>query len=249
MESNPTPSLISKDLHKHAFWLYGVIIGLSIEESLRHVLPHVAEISFYNNNLSRHKAIHIGTDVIQLAVFLTLVVRFFLGSVRYFDQAHISPSSSKYKSKNYALDFFFGLIHFSGFLGLALSFGEQQPEWLFLFWLAYILSYDLIWVLGCRKYETIRLVYVWAFVNVLTLILSVLLYLLVWTFLRQYFEQYKSYVLCALSLAFMLPILLVSLIEVYEIFKPEPTFTKWFAFLKHQDENSSSNANEKKTEA
>jgi len=238
MSPEQRSSLTIEDYHRHAFWLYGVIIGLSVEEALRHVLPHVSELSFYNHGLDRIKALHIVTDVIQLAVFLTLVVRFFLGSVRYFHEAHTSSASLyKDKRKNYPLDFFFGLIHFSGFLGLALAFG--QDEWVFLFWLGYILFYDIIWIIGCRKCETIELVYVWAFVNFLTLIFSVLSYLIVWTFCGSYYQEYKTYVLFGLSMSFILPILLVSSVEVYEIFSPEPTFTRWFAFLHRRSENPS----------
>lgn len=225
MNSNTSNEFInSRDIHKHAFWLYSVIIGLSVEEALRHVLPHIGE-------LNSVRALHIGLDGLQLALFLCLVVRFFLGSVRYFDEAHIGESALQYKTKNYALDFFFGLIHFSGFLGLSLSIGHSK-DWVFLFWLTYILLYDLIWILGCRKYETIQIVYVWTVVNVVTFLISLALSLIVWVLASSVFNYYVTHpdrVWFTVSIIFMIPIFFFSFIDIYSIFKADTVFERWFS--------------------
>ena len=127
----------SQEIHKHSFWLYSVIVGLSVEEALRHVLPHVGELSFEMRGYDVYSVV---LEFIRLALYLCLVVRFYLGSVKFFSVAHVSAhSTADYPTKNYTIDFFFGLIHFSSFLALSLAIDSKQPYTIFLFWLSFIL--------------------------------------------------------------------------------------------------------------
>src|SRR6185436_19866444 len=36
-----TAEMRPQDIHKHAFWLYGVVVGLAIREALNTIVPHI----------------------------------------------------------------------------------------------------------------------------------------------------------------------------------------------------------------
>jgi hypothetical protein len=220
-------SIDSQEIHKHSFWLYSVIVGLSVEEALRHVLPHVGELSL---SIQPDEGMDIALEFVRLALFLCLVVRFYLGSVRFFYQAHINQHSDEnYPNKNYTYDFFIGLIHFSAFLALSLTIDSKQPFWVFLFWLSFILLYDLFWLFVCRKYDTSKIVKFWAFLNGVTFVLSWLLYLGIAKFFSL-FASDKNVEFWS-QIFFMLPIFLISFADIKEVLKSEPVLATWFANL------------------
>jgi hypothetical protein len=201
-----------------------------VEEALRHVLPHVGELL----TSATMDGIEIGIllEFLRLALFLCLVVRFYLGSVRFFNRAHVSADAHvDYPTSNYTLDFFFGLIHFSAFLALSLSIDSKNPTGVFLFWLGFILLYDFVWLFGCRHYSTFDLVKLWALINGLTFICAIAVYfLLLWILLKT-----TSLSASALSfwteIGFIIPVFIFTIIDIRELFKSEPIFAKWLQYF------------------
>src|SRR5258708_36586817 len=105
----------SEGLRKQSFWLYGVIVGLAIKESLETVVRHLISPppGLLHDTLPESS---------RLLVFLFLIIQFYLGAVWYFDEVYENPETAKdYTDKNYAVDFLFGLIHFLFFFAWALS--------------------------------------------------------------------------------------------------------------------------------
>jgi hypothetical protein len=225
-ESEPFSELDSKNVHTHTFWLYSVIVGLSVEEALRHVLPHVGELSL---TMPVDKRVYIATEFVRLALYILLVVRFYLGAVRFFFHAHTSDASKdQYPRRSYTYDFFFGLVHFSAFLALSLTIDAEKPEGVFLFWLSFILLYDFIWWLTCRKFDTSKLIKFWTFVNGLTFVLSMALYVIS-TKLTNSLPEYWAMLIN--DTVFMLPVFIVSFLDLREVLNDEPIFQNWFLKL------------------
>lgn len=212
----------SDEIHTHSFWLYSVIVGLSLEEALRHVLPRLGQLSTFNTS----ERIGLGLEFIRLALFLCLIVRFYLGGVQFFNQYHVGSKSLSFVNKKYTWDFFSGLVHFSAFLGLSLSISTSRPWWEFNLWLTFIILYDVLWWILCRKHDTMPSIRFWALFNgscfILSLLLGLLSYLLTfWMELgienRLFFSQ----------IGFMIPIFLFSLLEIPEVLSSERKFEKW----------------------
>jgi hypothetical protein len=216
----------SQEIHGHSFWLYTVIVGLSVEEALRHVLPHVGELSL---SMDRELLLEIVSEFIRLALFLTLVVRFYLGSVRYFSQAHLTEQSDvDYQNKNYTYDFFIGLIHFSAFLALSLSIDSKQYNGMWLFWLSFILLYDFMWLAGSRKYDTAKIIRFWTYLNGFTFSASWLLYLAAAQIFTTGWLIPKA-VATINQTIFMLPIFFFSFLDIREVLKSDPVLPNWIS--------------------
>lgn len=115
MASNPHGIRSSQgSLHKQALWLYGVLVGLSIGEALRSAIPHIISIP-------PPAGIAYGrwSDLIRLVVFLTVIIRFYLGAAAFFDEEYIKRVEAKYPQKSFGTDFLIGIIHFILFFALA----------------------------------------------------------------------------------------------------------------------------------
>lgn len=205
--------------HTYAFWLYTVIVGLAIEDALGRVLPHVTDV-VYNVflNVGQETAI----QFFRLALFLLLIVRFFLGSVHYFNEFYLSSDSAEaYPTCDYKRDFFFGLIHFSAFLGLAQTIGTSLENKHFLLWLSGILLYDFVWWFGSIKLSTVAKIRLWAFINGITFALSVASYFLVREILvRVQIETMARRFWC--EAVAILVVGIISLVDIREVFKLKP---------------------------
>jgi hypothetical protein len=213
--------MAQEGLHKHAFWLYGVIVGLSIEEALKAVVPH-----FTSPPEQPPRAVLL--DGARLLVFLVLIIRFYLGSGIFFDVAYASADADRrFPKKNYALDFLTGIIHFLFFFGLAIAIdAHANPLWLFPSLVGVILFYDLLWFIVCREYDTRRLMKMWMAVNLGTLGVAALFYLIAIT-------SYTPPVTA--ELIAYIPILFVSAIDLGEMVRGRPIFARWLAALIDQE--------------
>jgi hypothetical protein len=207
---------LPKELHKHAFWLYGVIVGLAIKESLESVTPHVfapptSEIGVF-------------PDLARLVVFLILIVRFYFGSALFFGSAYEAPETQgAFTNKNYALDFLFGFLHFFIFFLLAFSIDiHTKPVMLFPSLLAVILFFDTLWFVFCRKYDTRDLMVWWMVLNLVTLILSALVYLVA--------DRLGASKTLAEQLAFI-PIILASILDFAELVTSKTLIADYVANL------------------
>src|SRR6185295_4348586 len=81
-------------LHKHAFWLFGVLVGLAIKDALEATVPHLVEFSHIKDLLTPLQLLQpqsgdgLYPDLARLVLFLILIVRFYLGSVFYFGDVY-----------------------------------------------------------------------------------------------------------------------------------------------------------------
>ncbi|MDT7543364.1 MAG: hypothetical protein QOE33_3268 [Acidobacteriota bacterium] len=196
-------------LRSHVFWLYGVIVGLAIKEGLSEVLPHLFTKSvqpFY----------HL-LEGARLLVFLILIIRFYLGAVKFFSDAYdCVEAGSSYTSKNYFIDFLIGFFHFLFFFALAISIDiHDRPLWLYPVLLAGILVYDVPWLAVNWYNDTYHLIKLWTFVNVGTLLVGACLYL---TLPNMGVSTAKA------EASALLIVLIVSLIDIGEIVTDKEIF-------------------------
>jgi len=158
-------------LYKQGLWFYGVIIGLAIKESLVDVFPHL--ISFQQSDTRV-----IWFESVRLLVFLALSIRFYLGSVIFFEKAYGRPDSDKvYRRKSFGLDFLFGFLHFLLFFALAMSIDldKNRKHWFSVF-VGAILLYDVPWLIASRNLSTRHLIKMWTAINSLTFVLAAATY-------------------------------------------------------------------------
>jgi len=172
--------MISEGLRKHAFWLYGVIIGLAIKDALEIVIGHL----MVPPNGSMRDAV---PETMRLLVFLLTAIQFYLGSVWFFDKFYDAPqplplnpddnSVSRSRNTNYAIDFLFGLFHFLIFFGWAISIDTHQGHLhIFPVLLLVILLYDGLWCWACKGRVTYNEIRKWAFVNLGVVITVIAVY-------------------------------------------------------------------------
>lgn len=162
--------MISEGLRKHAFWLYGVIVGLAIQQALqtvvgRLIVPPPGAKLFPSAIL----------NVIRLPVFLFTILQFYLGSVWFFDKFHEDSSGQNYS--NFAVDFLFGLVHFIVFFAWAMSIDTNRgPIRVFPILMIFILLYDLLWCRACRGRASYSEIRKWTYVNIGVVIGVIALY-------------------------------------------------------------------------
>jgi len=191
----------AEGLHKHAFWLYGVIIGLAIKAALEIVVKHLISPPV---GLPRDAS----TEAARLIVFLVLIIQFYLGSVVFYDKVYENPEDpEKFKGANYAVDFLFGLIHFLFFFGWSLTIDTHSGHLrLFPLGLAFILLYDFIWLIASLNYPTRNNIARWTFVNFGTVVLAIAIYYIT-------LSVYNNDDRTAERIAYI-PVILVSIVDI-----------------------------------
>lgn len=181
-------------IHKHAFWLYGVLVGIAIKHALDATIPHIFDPAHIQTQLTAaqlelpQSKYGLFPDLGRLLVFLILIVRFYLGSAFYFSDIHDASSSDNSPEtesakdplvKNYALDFICGFVHFVVFVILAMNIDPHTRQ---LFWfpllVGFVLFYDFIWWIASQKYYSADYIFWWMIANSATLIVSGIIYLL-----------------------------------------------------------------------
>ena len=163
-------------------------------------------------------------EAIRLAVFLGLIIRFYLGSAIYFDAVYCSDTADgDYPSKNYGIDFLLGLIHFILFFvwSETLIGSDRFAHGLsgFLLVLGGILLYDIIWWLVSLKYSTKVAIRAWALLNLLTVGAAYAILLFFNQF--QWLGDKTNEVLC------LIPIVLMTLADFGEMFTKKNLVTDW----------------------
>jgi len=171
-----------KAIYKHAFWLYGVIIGLAIKDGIDSVVPHL--INTGNDVVHVHPPHGLYLELLRLFTFLFLAMRFYLGSAYYFGLVHESDqASTNFPNRSFGSDFVLGFLHFLGFVFLALTLHVHvgEPMRLFPLGVAFVLGYDAVWFAysWVSDLDTRKKIKYWAIVNGLVVIVAVALYLAV----------------------------------------------------------------------
>lgn len=182
-------------IREHAFWLYGVLVGLAIKAGLEGTLPHIIQFSRITElltpeQLTRTQAAYgFYPDLIRLIVLLILVVRFYLGAAYFFGDVHQKPRQSELDDEfprrdsdppktNYALDFMSGFVHFLAFviLGLTIDVHITPLSW-FPVVVVFILLYDALWWVFSLSYpKTRKIIKWWALVNAVNVLASLLIF-------------------------------------------------------------------------
>jgi hypothetical protein len=210
---------LHEGLHKHAFWLYGVIVALAIQRALMTVVPHIFD-AFQTPSETTNDLFLEG---MRLLIFLVIILRFFLGSVSFFQDAYeAADADTTYARKNYALDYVFGLVHFLFFFASCMAIEAKSSRRLFPFFLGVVLFYDLPWYFACRKYDTNRRMKLWTAVNLLTLVVA-------WASYASA-RAYGTDTTIAQEWAFV-PILAFSVVDIAEIIGRKDIFKKWLGKL------------------
>lgn len=152
---------VSSRVRDSAFWIYGVIVGVVLKDTLAIGLPHLLGLSttteYYANRAASMRAV---------AIWI-LSIRFYLGAVVHFDENYPNEGES---GRDYLLDFIIGLIHFSAFYGLVVTI-EQTGDAKALFCIIFgcILLYDFPW---CLLTKTTLKMRIWTVVNFLTVLVG-----------------------------------------------------------------------------
>ncbi|MEK6278912.1 MAG: hypothetical protein AABN95_01010 [Acidobacteriota bacterium] len=214
-------------IHKHAFWLYGVLVGIAIKHALDATIPHIFDPANIASQLTANQlalpqaSYGPAPDLGRLLVFLILIVRFYLGSAFFFSDIHdagygVSDPSEPFK-KNYALDFICGFTHFVAFVILAMNIDVHTRQ---LFWfpvlVGFILFYDFIWWVFSQRYYSADYIFWWMVANSITLIVSGMVYLLA------YYPLHRD-PLVAEACAF-LPVVAVSAYDIGAMMMDKPYF-------------------------
>jgi hypothetical protein len=219
----------------HALWLYGVIIGLAITESLSTTLPH----ALAGNPAIASPAVFIAVpgegiirqETMRLVAFLIMSVRFYLGAAAY---------AGKCKDEEYKLDLLFGTLHFILFYAWAITVpvmasANRPPaaEHWYLTVLIVILLFNLMWWMFRRILvgQPLYMVRLWTVVNLGTALVctSVFSYL---RFIHHWYLRDAEFFVVAI-------VIVVSTIDIAEIIQyadgSKGYFSRWGQKLMHPD--------------
>jgi hypothetical protein len=187
-----------KPLQDHAFWLYGVLVGLAIKAGLEGTLPHIIQYAQLNELLTsqeltrKQSAYSFYPDLIRLMLLLFLVVRFYLGAAYFFSDVYSKDNEPLtiesqgetngvlvHERTNYALDFISGFAHFLAFVILGLTIDvHTKPLYWFPVVVVFILLYDVIWWAFSIPYKkTRKIIKWWALVNAVNVAVSLVVFL------------------------------------------------------------------------
>lgn len=126
------------DLHKSAFWIYGVT-AMVMREPLGTVLRHGATSGFGDANVQ--------LEALRTLVVLLLMSRQFLVAGIYFDRVYLEPeAATRYPRRSYPLDFLAGMSQLLLAVGASTVVGMPSP--IFGLMAAIMLGWELLWLLG-----------------------------------------------------------------------------------------------------
>jgi len=138
------------DLHKSAFWIYGVT-AMVMREPLAGLVRHIASAGMGN--------VQVRLETLRVAVVLALMSRLFLESGLYFDEVYLRADSvARFPRRSYPIDFLSGLLHFLLAVGASTAVSTVTSAFPVLV-LAFLL-YDCLWyaVSKLLRYTTATLI-------------------------------------------------------------------------------------------
>lgn len=223
------------ELQKQAIWLYGVLVGLAIKEAITRVYDH--------STVPEPQHFWAGTlEWARLAVFLLLIIRFYLGSVQYFYSVYRSPKAdTSYPDKSFGKDFLLGFGHFVVFCLLALSLTLHGSSWWFFPALVgIVLLYDVWWYLWSAGLSTRRAIRLWMVTNVVT-VLSAFVFFVVPAFCFMFLRNSGELNLTlkqagACELIAYVPVVLASAIDLGAVLTGRSAIEQWLSDALHRPE-------------
>lgn len=177
MPEQPTASRVP-DLHKSAFWIYGVT-AMVMREPLSIVLHHAATAGWADKGVQMEA-------VRGLIVWLLLSRQFTVAGI-YFDHVYVqSDSALRFPKRSYPVDFMLGVIALLVSVGASTIVGVSGP--LFDVLVGLTLLWDLLWLAFAKAlgHSTVRFIAPAAYFN-----LGVLA---VFWLVRAYFGPLAGYV-------------------------------------------------------
>lgn len=144
MATSPAPRI--PDLHKSAFWIYGVT-AMVMREPLGIVLRHGSAAGWHDPAVQ--------LEALRSLVVLGLMSRQFLSAGIYFDRIYLQPDSAgRYPLRNYPFDFLFGMGELLMAVGASALVGTAGPAFDVVAGL--ILLSESLWLLASRifRYST-----------------------------------------------------------------------------------------------
>ncbi len=205
------------EVRKNAFWIYGVIVGLVIQDAFARSVTSVLTLG-QDDDLQWESV----PQLVRLLVVVFLCVRFYLGAVKHFSENYRDTGADEAEEqREYLFDFLIGLFHFVLFYVLAATIDFRvTPGWIFPATLALILLYDVGWLALTRRFEsTNRRVRYWAVLNIATVFFTLIVYYIAWRALPQ------SHALSREAIAYSV-VLTISLIDIAELVKGEGVIFK-----------------------
>jgi hypothetical protein len=225
-----------KAINKHAFWLYGVLVGVAIKEALETSVSHFINPSRLSDELTHvgqrisfpHDQIGLYPEVIRLTAFLVLIVRFYLGSAFFYGAVYESETTTQNFTKtNYGADFIFGFMHFIIFVILALLIDiHTTPPHGFPYCVGLILIYDVFWYVSSLGRSTKELIFWWMIVNLITALVGAVVYLV---FESKYSDMIKGEVIA------LWIVIGVSLLDIGLMMAKRPFFQSIGKMAPHDD--------------
>lgn len=225
--------------YTHALWIYGVVVGLAIREALTHIMAHTFPAGSSFSNTHTETAL----EALRTVVFLTIIVRFYFGSIQYFEKMYAwedpvqpAPPLTPPQIQSFGIDFLVGLVHFLIFFGWSYSITMHERvagdvSW-FMVVLSLVMGYDLLWLALSLHYDTRKQISFWTLINLFTLILSICAFLLAE---RVHATPAISEAIC------YIPVLFMSIVDFGEMISGRNRFTEWLrkALDKGQTERKS----------
>lgn len=218
-----------KDSGKHALWIYGVIVGLALRDSITLFFPH---------DRTTASSYHEFLEFTRFLIFIFIACRFYLGAARYFEEVH-SPTTDATKFPDareiFGLDFLVGLFHFLFIFGLSGTI-IRHDIWAFGLTPAFvlllgILCYDVIWWIVSAKSSTRNLIGTWTALNLVTAISSFIVFVLV----RAAYYRFDSSVVETASisaeLAAFVPVIYFGAWDFKALIKDVDCFPPWLRHL------------------
>jgi hypothetical protein len=164
-------------LHAHAFWVYGVIVGLAIREALVRAGSHIflpGSPTFLPSDVLPWK-LHL--EAFRLIIFLMTITCFYFGSGVFFDKVYLNEkTASRFEKKSYGLDFVLGMVHYLVFFAWSLTLADHSRfRWglsPFLLFMSAILLYDVVWFVASIRFDTMQELKLWTFFCVVVFFLA-----------------------------------------------------------------------------
>lgn len=226
------------DRAKAYSWLLTIIMGVAITTALKEVSTLVATSPQVGTN-----TYPIAPALVRFGIFLVLSIRWTLDTLWYLDRAYLSKNPELLGTA-YFFDLFVALVNFLVFVPLALTIlpsptpASPLSKWLnekllegkdvstFIWILALLLAYDLIWLLVKCVWSFVggdkpRRVHVfWGILNLATLLVSTIVFL---------FHGFMQKDLQAAELYILYVVLIASAVDLFGTIIEDSKLSQWLS--------------------
>lgn len=225
--------MTKSDLHPPAFGVTVVVVGLAIREAIIRVIPSATSLDSGEAALPEWQMV---LEALRVALFLVVLIRFYLGSVSYFQEVYFHPETAKkYIRTNYWLDYFLGFVHFMLFFAWATTVNNNERNHTagashYLGFGSLVLLYDAVWLAASFRLSTFNRIKFWTVCNITTVALSASIFFTA--------KEVTSFDPVMREQLAMIPLALISVIDLAEIFNERPYLANAIKRLFSRDSDS-----------